>query len=182
MLHVPVDPRLQAKNDKVTILAPYFSERLVVARNRNAIPQLVTLEVFAREKIGVQVETVEDMYLMHQFGGLLRSNVVHFGSTMDAAAALLKNEVVAVMGRQTHIEAGLQGAADRFIVGPVATPGMGVTGWDVGLAVKADFPDLAEALERAMAELRQDGTIERIFTSRGLSYRPPVSTKAAASR
>jgi len=182
MMHVPNDPRLQAKNEQVVILAPYFRERLVVGRNRNIIPQLVTLEVFSREKVGVQVETVEDMYLTQSFGGLLRQNVVHFGSTMAAAAALRKNEVAAVMGRQTHIEAGLQGGPASFEIAPVATPGMVVSGWDVGVAVKADNPELAAAIDAAMAELRKDGTIERIFTSRGLSYRAPASAQPARAQ
>jgi len=182
MMHVPVDPRLQAKNEQVIIVAPYFRERLVVARNRNVIPQLVTLEVFSREKIGVQVETAEDMYLMQSFGGLLRQNVVHFGSTLDAATALRKNELAAVMGRQTHIEAGLEGAVASFAIAQVATPGMNVSGWDVGVAVKADNPELAAAIEKATAELREDGTIERIFTKRGLTYRLPASGQPAKDR
>jgi len=182
MMHVPVDPRLQAGNDQVLIVAPYFRERLVVARNRNAIPQLATLEVFTREKIGVQVETAEDMYLMQSFGGALRRNVVHFGSTLDAVAALRRNEVAAVMGRQTHIEAGLAGGSGHFVVAPVATPGLNVSGWDVGLAVKSDNPELAAALAAAMEQLRASGAIERIFTQRGLTYPPPASGLAARDR
>lgn len=174
MMHVPVDDRLQAKNEQVTILAPYFRERLVVARNRNRIPQLPTLQIFSQEKIGVQVETMEDQYLMHSFGGLLRENVVHFGSMLAAAIALRKNEVPAVMGRQTIIEAGLDGDAAKFAIAVVATPGMVVSGWDLGVAVKADNPALAAAIDKAMAELRKDGTIERIFTQRGLTYRAPA--------
>src|SRR5512147_469434 len=83
MMHVPVDEYLQGKNPQVKILAPYFRERLVVARNRSRIPQLPTLEVFTREKIGVQVETLEDRYLVSSFGGLLRENVVHFKNVLD---------------------------------------------------------------------------------------------------
>ena len=174
MMHVPVDPTLQAKNEQVRILAPYFRERLVVARNRNRIPQLPTLQVFSQEKIGVQAETIEDQYLMHSFGGLLRGNVVHFGSMLDAAVALRKNEIPAVMGRQTMIEAGLDGDAPKFEIAAVATPGMVVSGWALGVAVKADNPDLAAAIDMAMTELRNDGTIERIFTTRGLTYRAPA--------
>jgi polar amino acid transport system substrate-binding protein len=116
---------------------------------------------------------------MHSFGGLLRENVVHFGTTLEAAAALRNNELAAVMGRQTHIEAGLDGSAASFEIAPVATPGLNVTGWDLGVAVKADNPELAAAVDKAMAELRQDGTIERIFTKRGLTYRAPASVSQA---
>jgi ABC-type amino acid transport substrate-binding protein len=43
--------------------------------------------------------------------------------------------------------------------------------------VKAESAALATALEKAMTDLRADGTIERIFTKRGITYaapRPPT--------
>jgi len=175
MMHVPVDERLAKQVEQVRIFAPYFRQRIVVARNRNRIPQLVTLQVFASEKIGVQFDTLEDHYLMTSFGGILRENVVHFATIPQAMEALRKNEVAAVIGRQTLIEAGLQGGQGSFEVGPVAMPGIGLAGWNIGLAVKADRPELATAVEQAMAELLKDGTIERIFTKRGLTYLPPAA-------
>jgi polar amino acid transport system substrate-binding protein len=173
MMHVPVDPVWAKKNEQVRILAPYFRERLVVARNRNVIPQLPTLEVFGTEKIGVQFDTLEDNYLFNAFGGRLRENVVHYPSTVEAAAALRRNDVAAVMGLQSHIEAVLGGKAESFGIAPVATPGLPTNGWDVGVAVKADAVALAAAIEKAMAELRADGSIERIFTKRGITYAAP---------
>jgi ABC-type amino acid transport substrate-binding protein len=174
MMHVPVDPHVIQKNEQVKIFAPYFRERLVVARNRSRIPNLPTLLIFTTEKIGVQVETLEDRYLVGSFGGNLRENVVHFGTPAEATAALVKGEVAAVMGRQSMIEAGLVGQGDRFEVSTAPAPGLATTGWELGLAVKADNPELVAALERAMSELLQDGTVERIFTKRGLTYRAPV--------
>jgi polar amino acid transport system substrate-binding protein len=174
MMHVPVDPHVIQKNDKVRIFAPYFRERLVVARNRARIPQLPTLQIFTTEKIGVEAETLEDRYLVGSFGGLLRDNVVHYKSLNEAAAALLRGDVSAVMGRQTILEAALGKEASRFEITAAPAPGIATTGWELGLAVKADYPDLAEALSRAMADLLRDGTVERIFASRGLSYRAPV--------
>jgi len=173
MMHVPVDPFLARRNEQVTILAPYFHERIVVARNRNRIPNLPTLDAFGAETIGVQFGTVEDSYLLNAFGGRLRGQVVHFGTAHEAAAALRKNEVAAMMGRQTIIEAALAGAAEGFGIAPVSTPGLATSGWDLGVAVKADNAELAAAVENAMAELRKDGTIERIFTKRGLTYAAP---------
>jgi len=178
MMHVPVDPHVIQKNEQVLIFAPYFRERLVVARNRSRIPELPTLQIFTSEKIGVQAETLEDRYLVTGFGGLLRENVVHFGDLASATAALLKGEVAAVMGRQTHIEAGLGKESGRFVVSAAPAPGLATTGWELGLAVKVDFPELAGALEKAMVELLRDGSIERIFTKRGLSYRAPEGAPA----
>jgi polar amino acid transport system substrate-binding protein len=173
MMHVPVDPVLASRNDQVTIGAPYFRERLVVARNVKRIPQLVTLQAFQSEKVGVQFDTVEDHFLMNAYSGAFRENVVHFATIAEAAAALKKNEVAAVMGRQTHIEAALGTEASAFAIGPVSSPGLGTSGWNVGVAVKAEFADLAAAVDKAMAELRADGTIERIFTARGVTYAAP---------
>lgn len=176
MLHVPVDPHVQAKNDQVRIFAPYFRERIVVARNKSRIPTLPTLQIFTSEKIGVEATTLEDRYLVSSFGGLLRENVVHYKTLADATAALVRGEISAVMGRQTLIEAGLGEAATRFEITAAPAPGIATTGWELGLAVKADNPELETALAQAMASLIQDGSIARIFTKRGLSYRAPAGS------
>lgn len=177
MMHVPVDRYVIEKNDKVKIFAPYFHERLVLARSRARIPNLPTLQVFTTEKIGVQVETLEDRYLMTQFGGVLRENVVHFGSIEQAAAALLKGDVAAIMGRESIIQATLAKDAARFEIAPAPAPGLAVTGWDLGLAVRVEQADLAAALDRAMHDLITDGTVERIFAQRAVTYRPPSTFK-----
>lgn len=174
MLHVPVDPHVIGKNEQVKIFGPYFRERLVVARSPTRIPNLPTLQVFATEKIGVEVETLEDRYLVSSFGGLLRENVVHFPNLIEATAALVKGDVAAVMGRQTLIEAGLGPAVSSYVVSTAPAPGLATSGWELGMAVKADNPELAAALEQAIIRLLRDGTVERAFTSRGLTYRAPV--------
>ncbi len=174
MMHVPVDSHVIQKNEQVRIFAPYFRERLVVARNKNRIPNLPTLQIFTSEKIGVEAETVEDRYLVSSFGGLLRENVVHFKTLKEATEALLKGDVSAVMGRQTHIEAGLGKEAYRYEITAAPAPGLATSGWELGLAVKADHADLQAALAQAMTEILKDGTVERIFAKRGLTYRPPV--------
>jgi len=173
MMHLPVDPDFARKNPQVEILAPYFREQLVVARTESRIPRLETLEVFSREKIGVQFNTIEDDYLRHSFAGLLVDNLVHFGSIPEAAAALRRSEVAAVMGRRSQIEAALAGAGSGFPVAPVATPGLRRSGWDVGMAVKADKPRLAALVAAAVSDLGKDGTLERIFRKRGLTYAAP---------
>lgn len=172
MMHVPVDPVLARKNPQIQIVAPYFREQLVVARSKARLPRIDTLEVFTREKIGVQFNTIENSYLLHSFAGILRENVVHFFSIPEAAAALRRGDVAAVMGRRAQIEAALGGTGDFAVASP-AMPGLHPSGWDVGMAVKADKPRLAAAVVAAVAELRNDGTLERIFAKRGLTYAAP---------
>ena len=181
MMHVPVDRHLQGKNEQVKIFAPYYAERLVVARNRNRIPNLVTLDVFASEKIGVQAETIEDSYLWNAFGGALRKSLVHYPTAAEAAKALRQNEIAAVMGRQTVLEAVLGDDAKNFGIAPVSTPGLSITGWDIGLAVKADRPELVAALDGAMSELMKEGKIQAIFKQRGLTWLPPREAQGSAA-
>jgi ABC-type amino acid transport substrate-binding protein len=174
MMHVPVDPYLARKNPQVRIVAPYFHERLVVARSKSRIPQLQTLEVFTREKIGVQFNTIEDNYLLRSFGGILRDNVIHFLTMPEAAAALRRGEVSAIMGRRGQIEAALAEGGGDFPVAEPSTPGLRPIAWDVGMAVKADNPELAARIEAAVLNLRYDGTIQRAFTKRGMTYAAPA--------
>lgn len=170
MLHVPVD--LAPKIGQVRIVGAYFREQIVVARNQKRVPQLATLQAFSSEKIGVQFGTVEDHYLIQSFAGLLRDNVVHFATVEDAMAGLRRGEVAAVMGGRSHVEAGL--AAEPFPVAPVAAPGLYPTAWDLGVAVNADNPELARAIDAAMADLRRHGTIQRIFAAHGLTWTAPA--------
>jgi ABC-type amino acid transport substrate-binding protein len=177
MMHVPVDPDLARKNPQVRIVAPYFRERLVVARSKSRIPHLETLEVFTREKIGVQFNTIEDHYLLRSFGGILRDNVVHFLSVPEAAAALRRGDVAAIMGRRGQIEAALADGSGDFAVSEPSTPGLRPTAWDVGMAVKADQSELAARIEAAVLELRADGSIQRIFAKRGMTYATPAPAR-----
>ena len=61
MLHVPVDKRLMAENDKVQIFAPYHVETVRLVRSAKAIPAFDGLDSLAGKKIGV--ETVSYTHL-----------------------------------------------------------------------------------------------------------------------
>ena len=41
--------------------------------------------------------------------------------------------------------------------------------WPVGMAVKAEADELADALSGALAELQQDGTVAAIFARHGVT-------------
>jgi polar amino acid transport system substrate-binding protein len=43
--------------------------------------------------------------------------------------------------------------------------------WPIGMAVKAEADDLADALTKALAELQQDGTLTAIFARHGVTLR-----------
>ncbi len=173
MMHVPTDPEFMKRNDEVKIFSPYYTEQIEVLRSVKSIPTLPNLEVFAREKIGVELETVSDIYLLSAFSGRLRSNVVHFRSPAIAVKALRDGEVAAVMAPRSELDASLGPAKDGYKVSQVPMPDLAIQGWKLGLAVKDDNTELAAVLEKAMRQMLADGTIERIFKKHGIGYRAP---------
>ena len=171
MLHVPVDPVLE--DDKVRILAPYYRAELAVLYDPEQMRNADRLEVFDDYLVGVETDGLADHYLTSFYGGRYRESVRHFMTAEDAAGALRERRIAAFMGPLTHIQGALGEDASSYGVSRPPLRGLTTTGWNVGLAVKADNRELAERIERAMQALHADGTIRQLFVSRGLSYQPP---------
>jgi polar amino acid transport system substrate-binding protein len=177
MMHVPVDSYLQGKNDKVKIFGPYHMESIAVARVQRINPirgsAANALEVFTREKIGVEGRTLADGFLLGALNGRLRENVVHFASVAAAIDKLKAGELAAVMGSRSEIEAAL-GKDTRFVIEAVQMPELKFNHWPLGMAVKADDSTLADALAGALKELQKNGTIAAIFARNGITHLPPT--------
>lgn len=177
MLHVPVDAQFAAQNDKVAIFGPYHLETMAIARNPERVPPVsgsaaVAFEAFTHEKIGVELDTHASDFLLHVLNGRLRDNVVHFRSIGEAAAAMAKGEVSAVMAPRSQLEAALKDQK-RFELSTLDMPEMRVKGWPLGMAVKADSKELAAALSGALGDLQRSGELDRIFTANGITHRVP---------
>jgi polar amino acid transport system substrate-binding protein len=177
MLHVPADPYLAEQNRQVSIVAPYHVETVAIIRNPARVPAVTgsaakALEVFTREKIGVEVRSLPDNFLLSVLNGRLRENVVHFRTVAETMAALKRGEIAAVMASRAEIEA-FRGDLAGFPLEPAAMPELRIASWPLGMAVKADRPALAEALQGALKELRRDGTLAGIFSRHGVTYLPP---------
>ena len=176
MLHVPVDEHLARANDKVRIFGAYHRESLALARNPQRVPALsgsaaVALEIFTREKIGVETATLADSFLLGALNGRLRENVVHFKSIAEAAKALADGQVSAVLGARAEVEAALAGQGGFAIDVPKFAE-LKIDSWPLGMAVKAEEAALAEAIGGALADLKRDGSIAAIFKQHGISYLP----------
>jgi len=177
MLHVPVDARFAAQNDKVTIFGPYHLETLAVARDPARVPPVAGsaaagLEVFSRELIGAEIDSHASDFLLHVLNGRLRDNVRHFRTPALAVEALKRGEIAAVLGTHTELQAALAGT-DRLALDRLALPELRVAQWPLGMAVKAEAKPLADALGRALADLQRSGTLERLFAEHGLSLTTP---------
>ncbi|MGA9265192.1 MAG: transporter substrate-binding domain-containing protein [Rhodomicrobium sp.] len=173
MLHVPVDPRLASRNDKVVIFAPYYTERLAVVTDPEQTGGDTLLDAFENRKVAVEGDSLSDSYLMGAFGGRLRENVVHHLSIDEAVAALQRGEVAGVMAQRSEIEGALKEHRGKYRIVQMPTPGLFVSSWRPGMAVKEDAHDLADALEPIVDTMIRDGTLAALFAKYGLTYTPP---------
>lgn len=177
MMHVPVDPYLAKANDKVRIFGAYHREALALARRPEQVRQApsgsaaVALEVFTREKIGVETASLADSFLLGVLNGRLRDNVVHFKTVGEAAQALAAGQVAAVLATRAELEAALKGQRE-LPVEPVSFPELKVDSWPLGMAVKVEEQALADAIAAALAELKRDGSLAEIFRRHGISHLP----------
>jgi ABC-type amino acid transport substrate-binding protein len=177
MLHVPVDQYLASKNEQVKIFGPYHLESVAIARNPSRVPAVsgsaaLALEVFTREKIGVEIASMADGFLLSVLNGRLRENVVHFPTIAAAVQAMRAGEVAAVMGARTELEAASAGKSD-FPITAVDMPELTIKGWPLGMAIKVDSTGLGDALTKAMIEIQRDGTLDKIFAQNGTTRRTP---------
>jgi polar amino acid transport system substrate-binding protein len=177
MMHVPVDSYLQGKNDKVKIFGPYHLETIAVARVQRIGPirgsAANALEVFTREKIGVEGRSLADAFMLGVLNGRLRDNVIHFTSVAGAVDKLKEGEIAAVMGPRSEIEVAL-GKDPRFVIEVVQMPELKINSWPLGMAVKAEESALADALGKALKALQHDGTVAAIFARNGVTYQQPT--------
>ena len=175
MMHVPVDEYLARANDKVRIFGAYHVETLALARNPERVTKAlsgsaaVALEIFTREKIGVETTSLADSFLLGVLNGRLRENVVHFKSVAEAAKGLAEGKVSAVLAPRSELEAALKGQGNVVLDSPKFAE-LKVDSWPLGMAVKVEDQALAEAIGSALAGLRSDGTIADIFKRHGISY------------
>ncbi|UCV24006.1 substrate-binding periplasmic protein [Ferribacterium limneticum] len=175
MMHVPVDEYLARSNDKVRIFGAYHVETLALARNPERVPKplsgsaAVALEIFTREKIGVETASLADSFLLGVLNGRLRENVVHFKTVAEAAKGMAEGKVAAVLAPRAELEAATKGQGNLVLESPKFAE-LKIDSWPLGMAVKVEDQALAEAIGGALASLKNDGTIAGIFKRYGISH------------
>jgi ABC-type amino acid transport substrate-binding protein len=172
LLHVPVDRPLMAANPRVSIFGPYYLERVMIARSLAAVPKLESLDDLLNKKIAVPGQSLAGWLLIGAESGKLREQLsTQFKDGTDAAAALLRGDVVAAAGQASELESVLTGDA-RFVIEPLPVPRMR-DGWAVGMAVKKESQDLALALQAAVNQLTENGELGRLFAAGKVGWRKP---------
>lgn len=174
MLHMPVDNAFAEKVDKVKFIAPYQLEQVAFAFDTNKVGKQPTLANFMSDAIGVEIDTLSDLYLLEAMQGQISKNVRHFENLSKATAALKAGEVAGVMGPRGELEGLLKERPDTIQIQSLVTPGLARSNWAMGIAVKADNEELAKAINENMAALVKDGTVKNIFEQYKVTYSPPA--------
>lgn len=172
MMHAPIDPAYMAKVDRVKFFAPYHRERYAIARQLDKLPTLDDFAPFEKLPLGVEGDTLAASVMLSADGGRYRNTIQTFRSAGEAVAALKAGAVAAVLAQQGELEGGLKGDA-RMAIDLPPHPILQKRQWPLGLAVKKQSDDLAQALQAAINELMADGTLKAIMQRHGVQHRQP---------
>ena len=172
MLHVPVESPLMDANPQVSIFAPYWRDRVMIARNVEQLPHLETLAQLNGKPVAVSGQTLAGWLLIGADGGAYKQQLATtWKDGVEAAQALQRGECAAAAGLESELESVVGGDA-RFVITPLPTVSNSRNGWAVGLAVKKGASDLEAALQAAVDKLIDDQRIRQIFGKGRVTWRP----------
>jgi ABC-type amino acid transport substrate-binding protein len=161
-----------AANPRVEIFAPYYRERVMIARDLAKVPRLESLDDIKGQRIAVPGQTLAGWLLIGADSGKYREQLTtKLKDGIEAARLLQTGEVAAAAAQASELEAVLAGDA-RFAIEPLPLPRMR-EGWVVGCAVKKESTDLAQAVQAAMNQVAESGEMARIFERAKVSWRKP---------
>ena len=173
LLHVPVDRPLMNDTPQALIFAPYYRERVVLARRLDRLPQMETLSALGDAKVAVAGKTLAGWLMIGADNGAYRGQLdTQPKDGAEAARALQRGEVAAAAGLASEMESVLHGDA-RFAIAPLPSVRIQRNGWAVGMAVKKDATDLAQALQASVNALVQGGRLQKMFEGGHVAWQAP---------
>ena len=175
MMHAPFDRAFALRNDRVVIVAPYYRESFAIGCGR-AVDCEDPPARFKGHKIAVELNSIPDFYMSGQFGGALRSDVVHMTSGMVALDSVREGKTDLAMATRAQVEHALSKGGDAIVARKGPIPALTSPGWDIGLAVKDDSRDLGDRLDTLLPELIADKTVPAIFDRYGVTLRAPLAS------
>jgi len=172
LMHVPVDKPLMDANPQVTICAPYYHERVAMARSLEKVPDLDAMSRLAGQRIAVTGASLAGWLLIGADHGAYREQLqTAFKDGCECAKALQRGEVSAAAGLASELQSVLRGDA-RFAIEPLPLPRSTRDGWAAGLAVKRDGGELARALQEVVVQLAGTGRLREIFERHNVDWQP----------
>lgn len=181
MMRVPYDRRFsyaidgygQAKNELVVMFAPYHREKWAILRDRNKTKDIRTLAIFQYEPIAVELDSLPSFFLGSTLGGRLQPHLVHVPSTFDGIAQLKARKVAAVAGLQSQLQWAMAPLPNHYDISADGLAAMSIKSWDIGMAVKTDYRELAYAIEAIIEPMTQSSDLPTLFQKHHVSYTVP---------
>jgi ABC-type amino acid transport substrate-binding protein len=175
LLHVPVARELELRSELAVIFGAYHVEKLGLALDPDQVEGgAFSFDLLAGRRIGVELDTLGDVYLSMTGGGRLREGAVRFRRPEEAAEALLGGEVAAMIAPLSQIESLLGPDRARFELLVDVFPGLAVTSWPIGAAVRENARDLGYAVGDILAAGVKDGAVAAAFARHGVTHRAPA--------
>jgi polar amino acid transport system substrate-binding protein len=181
MLRVPYDRRFayaidgygQAKNELVTMFGPYQTESWAILRDLEKTGDVRTLALFQYEKIAVEIDSLPSFFLGSTIGGRLRDKLVHVPSIFEGVEQLKAGKLAAVAGMKGQLQWSMGPLSSQYDITQDGLSAMSVKTWDIGMAVKQDYRQLAYAIEDIITPYIKDGTLQRLSEQYNMDYTVP---------
>lgn len=171
MMRVPYDSAFKCRVEQVVFTGQYGAESIAIAYDKASYPDNKPVPAYFRfDTVAVQNDSIVDFYLSSVAGGQLNAGMRRFQTMAEGMAALTSGEVMAAMGPLGQLEYGLTDSTDLHQP-PLA--GFAVSRWTLGVAVNFRYRPLSYAVDDAINFALQDGRIEKIYASYGLSFQAP---------
>ncbi len=165
LMHMPVDRSVMVKNDQVEIFAPYYRDTVQLVRNLKAIPEFDGTASLEGKKLGAEKVSISAMVLLGDAS--LRDHVAIYASGVEAVEKLKAGEVDAVLATRAEIESVLHGDP-AFEVTDAPFPRLPRKGWVIGMSVKKENTELAQAVQKAVNDLFDSGEMAALFAKHGV--------------
>lgn len=182
MLRVPYDKAYSQLRDdigelvhgQVHMFAPYHVESWQIIYDQTAIESVPTMAIFQYHTIGVENDSIPQFYLLSAFAGRMRDKSKQFVSIPLAVSAMVDKKVDAVMGMRSQLS-HYQGQLDKskYPLAENAFPMIGKQQWDIGMAVKNDYRQLAYAVSDSVEKMIANGAMKKIFDHYQVIYKKP---------
>jgi ABC-type amino acid transport substrate-binding protein len=165
----------ELETEMVSIKGPYQSEKWVIVTNKEIIPQVNTLGIFAYHTVGVEIDTLPDLHLSGFARGLIANNVKHYTKMSEIVADFKSGKLDAIAGLKSQIEFLLdyKNNKDKYYL-TSDIPQM-KSQWDLATATASTYKDLSYLIDGILDEAYKNGEIKKIFENYGVEYLPPIS-------
>lgn len=165
----------ELQNERVTIKGPYQSEKWIIATNKNVIPKINTLAIFAYQTIGVEVDMLPDLHLSGFARGILQRNIKHYTNFNDAIKDFKEGKLDAIAGLKSQIEylIDYKNNKDKYYL-TENIPQM-KSQWDLATAVDSSYRALSYHVDGVIEEAYKKNEIKDIFDKFHVEYMSPIA-------